>query len=93
MVETTSSIVPGMKWASEYTKAKEHAKPIKFIENCSQENRKNDIFDQYRHDGHFTNKNEYIGLNCVCEEYNPEKPNQICNNLDHTKMLGDPYII
>ena len=94
IVETGSSILPGMKWAADFLEGKEGSKPVKFIENCSLKNRENDIFDHHNSQGgNKVNKNGHIGLNCVCEQVNPKKPKEVCNNMNHSKMLNDPYVL
>ena len=60
-VESYSTIIPMMKWAYEYSyEGQEAQQPVKFVDICSQINRKYHPFDSTTYDDVFTT-NEYIG--------------------------------
>lgn len=84
-VLTTSSLIPGIKWAYEFRKKEvQGAKPVVFVEMCSTQNRKTKVYQTEKQE---ILENEYQGVNCGCQTLGSE------GYCDHLGMLMDPSII
>lgn len=80
-VSSTSSLMPGFKWAYEYIHGLPNSKPIKAIEYCSIYNNKESIYDGFNDIMRRMEKVEYIGLPCECLSGSDE--NRIAGELCH----------
>lgn len=58
-VQTTSAMIFGIKWASEFNKKNPSAKRVSFVEFCSKVKRSKSLPQG--------SSNQYLGLNCVCD--------------------------
>lgn len=91
-VSTTSAIMPGIKWASEFDAKQRDAKPVKLIELCSQQsNDKQSIFDNITESGErVVQNNGYLGIKCKCIENSRKGTGSKC---EHTGMVSDFGVI
>lgn len=79
---TSSAIIPGIKWADDYNKGTvEGAKPVGFVEFCSQVNQK----DRPTEEGEEFTENEHMGLQCSCQKD--------LNRCAHGNLINDPKLI
>jgi hypothetical protein len=84
-VLTTSSLLPGIKWAFEFDKKSvPGAKPVVFLEMCSSNNRKAAVFQT---DSNEIVKNERQGVDCICHTASS------ASGCDHLGMISDTYLI
>ncbi len=87
-VLTPSAIVPGVKWAYEFEKNQAGAKPVVFVEVCSTQNRKAELFQGKDSSGAPTvTKNEYQGIDCECFRRGIEA------KCDHLGLVSDPNTV
>jgi hypothetical protein len=88
VVLTTSAIIPGIKWADDFSKKVAHAKPTNIIEVCSTYSRRTSVFSPGFHE---VKDNAYFGIDCDCSgsKFLP-KDGTKCN---HTRFLTDPKVI
>jgi hypothetical protein len=86
-VVTTSAIVPGIKWAYEFTKKDKfpNAKPVTLVEICGIENTKANVFDDLVN--RKVTKNQYIGMKCNCRA--PAGKKSIGKACDHQNLVAD----
>lgn len=85
-VVTTSAIMPGVKWAYEFSKKESfpEAKPVSLIEICGIQNQKTSIFDDL--ENRKVTKNQYIGLKCNCRKEGTLTTGKAC---DHQNLVAD----
>jgi lecithin-cholesterol acyltransferase len=83
-VLTTSSLIPGIKWAYEFDRQTvSFAKPVVFVETCSNFNRKDRVFQE----GSKVTSNERQGLKCMCNSRGSE------SDCDHLGMITDSNLV
>lgn len=83
-VLTTSSLLPGIKWAYEFDKKSvEGAKPVVFVELCSIRDQKTSA---YQTDDNKVIKNQHHGVECICQYKGSE------SSCDHLGMISDNYL-
>ena len=90
-VITTSSLMPGIKWAYEFNRQPENTHPVKFLEICSKYNQRENIFDElddYKHRN--VSKNSYIGVDCTCR--GTENSPRSGKSCDHLSLLSDTRV-
>lgn len=89
-VLVTSAIAPGIKWAHEHQqKIVKGAKPVTFIEMCSEFNQRDSVFKQGKTE---VEKSEYFGIDCDCRTPgNIMKSNG--KNCGHKGMMEDPNVV
>ena len=85
-VVTTSAIMPGVKWAYEFSKKESfpEAKPVSLVEICSIKNERPHVFDNEPE--RKTTKNQYIGLKCNCRKEGKLTSGKAC---DHQGLPAD----
>lgn len=86
-VITASAIIPGVKWAQDFKKRVSGAKPVNFVELCSQYQQRTSVFDN----GKKVTKNSYFGINCVCRGTTRFKSDG--SGCNHTRMVSDPKLV
>jgi Lecithin:cholesterol acyltransferase len=87
-VLTPSSIIPGIKWAYEFEKKQAGANPVVFVEVCSTQNRKAELYQGRDSAGAPTvTKNEYQGIDCEC------KSKDCFGNIDHLGIVSEVHIV
>ena len=64
-VLSASALIPGFKWASEFSKKLPGSKPVIFAEVCGARNRKSVVFQTANRS---VEKNEYQGMDCKCKK-------------------------
>ena len=82
-VLASSSLLPGFKWAYEYSTNQAGAKPVVFAELCSVVNQRNSVFQSATNK---VDKNQYQGLNCRCKGGSE-------NGCNHLGMISDPNLV
>jgi Lecithin:cholesterol acyltransferase len=80
----TSTLAPGLKWASEFNSgvAGKFAEPVVFAELCSTKNPKSSIYQQNKS----VIQNEYQSIPCSCNASDTEP----CN---HTGLVSEPNVV
>ena len=87
-VLTTSAIVPGVKWAYEFEKKQTGAKPVIFVEVCSIQNQKTEVFQGSDISGApSVSKNEYQGIDCECTRRGSE------SKCEHLGIVSDLHTV
>lgn len=83
-VLTTSSLLPGIKWAYEFDKKSvAGAKPVIFVELCSIRNQK---VNAYQTDDNKVVNNQHHGVGCICQKTGSE------SSCDHLGMVSDNFL-
>lgn len=64
-----ASTTPWVKWAWEFEQGQQNAKPVKFLDVCSEKNQRMTPYDSKDGSGVWQlTKNEYQGIECNCTE-------------------------
>ena len=89
-VLAASALGPGIKWADEFMRGKEGAKPVNLIEICSEFRRRESVFNLKSEKK--VDMNAYFGIKCNCRNaFNIIKTTGIeCN---HPGLMTDPYLM
>lgn len=90
-VVTTSAIVPGIKWAYEFSKKSTFpgAKPATLVEICGIKNQKTSVFDDETN--RKVTKNQYMGVKCNCRGGGGKKvEGKAC---DHQNLVADLGVV
>lgn len=99
-VLTTSAILPGIKWAQEFDEGKAHAKPVNFIELCSQYKRRDNIFEMVSKENsgseeeekeRVVRQNAYFGIDCGCINHSILDKNGV--DCSHTQLMSDAKLV
>ena len=86
-VPSTAAVTAGLKWAYEFSQGTANAKPIKFVDICSEVNVKTTPYDSTTAQGVNTmSKLEYIGMPCDCTQTKTR-------HCTHEDMLFLPELI
>lgn len=72
-VPSVSAILPFTKWAWEFEQGVPGAKPVKFLDYCSDFNVRRTPYDSQSDGVQKVTKNETIGMHCGCSQGNDEK--------------------
>ena len=95
---TSSTILPGIKWADDYEKRIPGSKPIIFVEGCSLYNQKDSIFSDPKiskkseKDGSFSiNKSGYMGVKCNCQH--GAVLSDRCESMNHARMHTELNVV
>ena len=87
-VPSYSAIIPGLKWAWEFSKMKRSSKPVKIVDYCSYFNEKYNPYDVTDQNKPFeANKNDFFGIQCDCIT---SKNKQTCI---HPSIISDTHLI
>lgn len=88
-VLVSSAISPGIKWAWEYQKNFPGAKPVKFIELCSEFDQRNFVYDDFQ--AKKVKENSYFGIDCGCRS--PSLFQSSGSGCEHTSLVSDSKLL
>lgn len=88
-VLAASAMAPGIKWAWEFNQGVQHAKPVNFIELCSEYKQRVSVYDQSFISK--VTKNAYYGVDCNCSGNNIFQTNG--DGCEHTSLMSDSKLL
>ena len=88
-VLAASALGPGIKWADQFRRGVEGAKPVNLIELCSKYKRRRSIFNLWREKT--VTKNAYFGIKCNCRS--SVWGESTGDNCNHANMLSDRDLV
>lgn len=87
-VLASSAIIPGIKWADDFKNKVSGAKPVNFIEVCSEYKRRNTVFEG---SSKSVTRNSYFGVSCQCKGTSSYPTDG--SGCDHVKLVSDTKTI
>ena len=88
-VLVSSAISPGIKWAWEFKKGLSGAKPVKFIELCSEFDQRNFVYDDLQ--SKTVKDSSYFGIDCSCQSLSLFQSSG--SGCEHTSMVSDSRLL
>jgi hypothetical protein len=83
-VNSASAIIPGIKWAQDFKDGEAGAKPIQFVEICSDYNKRESVF---KGTSTQVSNNEYFGIGCGCKGSSTFPGD--ATKCDHVRLVSD----
>jgi len=89
-VPTTSALMAGIKWADDFNKQVSGAKPVSFVELCSEYKTRDSVF-QHSSSSEEPSSNSYYGIGCQCGKNKLFKT--AGGDCDHMHMITDENLV